>query len=173
MKAKIKILLAIFFIAGILTNCRAQEMDLKKRLGTTLPIDLNGVKIVSRFSDCGEWGGHKEEFLIQASSKDSVFCFFKMYAVNCDTAMKEGFSVSQKLANDTTFILNNQKVSSLEKYFEGMLSLKLSYKFPTNTCNYYGLFNSDSTLRIEFCGGKNSIDNYLKLKNDLGVHKFR
>ena len=124
----VKVLLLIFFAGSLSIIGNSQGINFNNKLSKINPIDLNGFSIISRFSDCGEWGGHKEKFLIKAASKDSVFCIFKIYTVDCDTAMKEGFSISQKFLKDTMFILNEQMTGSFKNYFEKMLSSKLSHR---------------------------------------------
>jgi len=45
----------------------------------------DSIYINTRFSECGEWGGHKEEIIINADKDRRLYLHYKTYPYNCDS----------------------------------------------------------------------------------------
>src|SRR5258706_1163319 len=57
----------------------AAILDSFELLGQTISIE-------ARFSECGEWGGHKEKIIVNVDREQmKVFANYKVYPFNCDS----------------------------------------------------------------------------------------
>jgi len=43
------------------------------------------LRIEARFSECGEWSGHKEEIIVSSDRKENIYATYKISPFNCDS----------------------------------------------------------------------------------------
>ncbi|WP_265129399.1 hypothetical protein [Chryseobacterium oranimense] len=126
--------------------------------------------IKSRFTDCGEWGGHNELIKVYRSKRKMELTYIK-YKVNCGKMDSSGSLIQIK---DTTrhFILSDSQQLSLMNYFNNLMKSKFIDKEYGNSGNSFLIEDSKEQLRFSQYGNNTLfLNNYNTLMQSLGLSK--
>jgi hypothetical protein len=144
----------LFLIIIICSNCNDQAPSKKDTdvnfFDPMLYGAINhsgGLSIETRFSECGEWGGHKEEVLVYADSTQRFHADYQVFPYNCD-------SLPFYLANDNrepiiskSIIVQQKAKKAIISYIQRLIQSKTNERFvdgASNTGNFF--FNRNSRL---------------------------
>ncbi len=109
----------------------------------------NNLKIEARFSECGEWGGHKEDIIITLKEDKRFYATYKIFPFNCDSL--DYYYANEKIAPvfTKTILLNDTSKKSIINYIQRLMESKITEKFPGHAGNFFSVVNSDSTFFIQ------------------------
>jgi hypothetical protein len=133
------------------------------------PLDIinktDTLKILIEFSDCGEWGGHRELIYLQRDSNFNVFARFKMDTVSCDRIVeRNGFGVvddrTRKTLIDTSMILGIDDKKLFSRFLQRLIELYLKKQVNGNSGTVYHIINTDSTLDFWYLNSGDCQDTY-------------
>jgi hypothetical protein len=129
------------------------------------------LSIETRFSECGEWGGHKEQIIIQADSDNSFHANYTVFPYDCDSLPYYiGINNLKPIINKTVAVNDKEKKSILD-YVQRLMQSKIderAFDGATNAGNIFTLTNSDSSLFISLYNNKLSdIESYKQLITEL------
>lgn len=161
--------LSIIFLLG----CKQKTADKAQKLETSF-FDFfefsqaDSLLINARFSECGEWSGHKEEIIINADKNRNFYAHYKVYPYNCDSLKYYYANENLKPKLDKTIRLNDEGKQSIIDYIKRLTQSKITEKFPGHAGNIFSIVKSDSTLIINVYDNKQyDVDSYNKLVTAL------
>lgn len=134
--------------------------------------DIPGkLSIETRFSECGEWGGHKEEISVYADSNKVFRADYRVYPYNCDSiTYYYGNRNLEPVMVKTVALGENEKKSILD-YIRRLTQSKINERLIdllSNTNNVFSIVNFDSTLFIKVRNQKEvDMNSYKKLVSEL------
>jgi len=156
-------------IVVLLSYC---ETDKQKRFNEAVEIDSvvsplasiswqDTLTVVVTFSECGEWGGHREHLSIQQDSASKLYARLVIDSVNCD-------SLVRYYPNETLKRYSRQQIYDSIKYLtlkdelliSGMLQKILEAHleegaFGANFGDLYTIKTSDGSLNLIFWNNAN------------------
>jgi hypothetical protein len=108
------------------------------------------LNITATFSECGEWGGHRENLRIyvKPSDKKNYYLDYLKTNINCDERDEKGYNI-EKIVVQKTIKLNDSNKTSITEYIKRTIDSKVEERFPGNAGNSFSIMNSDSTLVIK------------------------
>jgi len=118
--------------------------------------------IYAKFSECGEWGGHKE--IIKVYLKDTIyFANYIKYDTDCDQMDQYGILPLKKVT-DTVVNLTKSAEDAINKYCHQLLNAKINEISPGHAGNIFILQNAEETLKISiYDSNKSNVLNFNKL----------
>jgi hypothetical protein len=133
------------------------------------PLDIVGsgdtLEITIEFSDCGEWGGHKEMIYLQSNKQQDIIARFIMDTVSCDKIVeKHGVGVlddnNRHLIIDTVKVLNNSDEKLFSLFFQRLLELYLKNEMHANAGARYYVRNTNNSFNIDYWNSGDCRDTY-------------
>ena len=171
---KLTSIFLLFIISSfLLSNCgqkaKQKIKNSESRIFDFLKLTKSDtIRIDARFDECGEWGGHKEEIIIDADEKWNIYVHHKIYPYNCDSLKFYYLNDNLRAKFDTTISLTDKKKQAIIEYIQRMAISKTVETFPGHAGNYFSVVTSDSTLIIKIYDDKRSnVDSYNELVSDL------
>jgi hypothetical protein len=132
------------------------------------PYIKNTFKIEARFSECGEWGGHKEEIFIFADSSRIFYATYKVFPFNCDSLPYYDYKENLTPTINKTIVLNETTKKSIIDYILRLTQSKITERFPGQAGNFFSVANSDSTFYIQVYDSKEfDIESFRQLVMEL------
>ena len=143
----------------ILTSCSQQQDkkgDSQELINFFSPIEISEgttqpstLKIEARFSECGEWGGHKENIIITADENKKFYAAYKIFPFNCDSL--DFYYNNKNLPSifNKTIHLNEATKKSIVDYIERMRNSKIDAGIVGHAGNIFSVISSDSTINIQ------------------------
>jgi hypothetical protein len=110
--------------------------------------------IEARFSECGEWGGHKEMINVSSANKKAYDVVYKIFPYNCDSLSYYYANDTLKPAKEIKVVLNERKEKAIINYMYRFFESKLTESFPGHAGNIFTMANSDSTFFIRVYDNK-------------------
>jgi len=166
-----------FFSIILLTACNPkQQTEHYSRNSITFfdPIKFstqnnkNTFKIEARFSECGEWGGHKEEIIIFADTSRMFYATYKVFPFNCDSLPYYNYKENLTPTIIKTIVLNDTTKKSIIDYILRLTQSKITERFPGHAGNFFSIANSDSTFYIQVYDSKEfDIKSFRQLVTEL------
>jgi hypothetical protein len=163
------LLLSIFFLLG----CRQKSSRTSKKSHSNIFSFLklsqtDSIYITARFSECGEWGGHKEEIIINADERWNTYVHYKVFPYNCDS-INFYYSNDNLLPKiDTIINLSDRGKQSIKEYIQRLAQSKVMEEFPGHAGDYFSVVTSDSALIIKVYDDKlSNVDSFNKLVSGL------
>ena len=159
----------IFFYATlvtliILTACKQQKVDKVEENKESIvffdPIELgstnqlSNLKIEARFSECGEWGGHKEEIIVSSDRKENISATYNIYPFNCDSLDYYYGKNDLTPTSSKTILLNEKTKKAIVDYIHRLTQSKIAERFPGHAGNLFSIVNTDSSLNIQVYDNK-------------------
>lgn len=169
-----KIYLLLFFFI-IFTNCsdnkNIEETNYSKQeysLGNILSYNnKDTIFIKSRFTDCGEWGGHEEMMKIYRSGKN-INLNYTRFEVNCGVRDSVGSIIQKKELNKNILLSNSQKLIVMN-YITALMKFQFLDKEISNSGNFFYLTNTKENLKLSIWGNNPLfIGYYNNLMSSLG-----
>jgi hypothetical protein len=133
------------------------------------PLDIvrldDTLKITIEFSDCGEWGGHKEMIYIQSNKQYDITARFIMDSVSCDKIVeKDGVGVlddkNRHILIDTVKVLNNSDEKLFSLFFQRLVELYLKNEMHSNAGARYVVKNTNNSFYIDYWNSGDCRDTY-------------
>jgi hypothetical protein len=133
------------------------------------PLDIVGLKdtlkILIEFSDCGEWGGHKELIYLQRNKEQKVFARFIKDTVSCGKIVeRNGVGVlddkNRLILIDTVKVLSIGDEKLISKFLQRLLELYLKNEIYSNAGAMYHVINTDKTLDFQYWNSGDCRDTY-------------
>lgn len=119
---------------------------------------LNGksnLTINARFSECGEWGGHREIITIYSDKDRNFHATYEVYPFNCDSLDYYYNNGTLKPILNQKVKLNDDRKKSIIAYIHRLINSKITERaVPNHANNYFSVVNSDSTFLIEVADTK-------------------
>jgi hypothetical protein len=162
-------LLLLIFLA----SCQQKTEHKEQYLETSFfdPFEFSqadSLLINARFSECGEWSGHKEKIIIYADKNGNFHAHYKVYPYNCDSLKYYYANENLKPKFDKTIALNDKGKQSIIDYIKRLTQSKITEQFPGHAGNVFSVVKSDSTLIINVYDRKQyDLDSYNKLITEL------
>ena len=167
-------LLLIFF------SCSKNELNSEKNLEKYDFDNLYEVNyedtlyIKSKFSECGEWGGHDEVikvFLVK--ERKTMLRFERNEVIDCDIRNSKG-DIVKKPNLKKQFILSASEKKAIMSYFNQLTKSKFSEKDFGNSGNSFSIEDSKGNLKISTYGNHQfDIDLYNNLLKSLKIPEVR
>jgi len=137
----------IIFCVGILSCSTRQPGD--NDCDELLSLH-DSLTLEARFSECGEWGGHREQILISNWKRDSSALIHTIYPYKCD-------SLDYYYGNDSIAPVSIRQISLLDsnakqaviQYIQQLILSKSKERFPGHAGNIFSVQNSTKTLKIK------------------------
>ncbi len=177
MNSNFPISILLLTLLFIFSNCgqKAKQGEQRKEVTFFDPIELgqfNGtsnLSIEAKFSECGEWGGHRETINVNSDKQQILYATYNVYPFNCDSL---DYFYGNRNLNPTIVrkvILDEQKQQSIVDYVERLTRSRIAQRFPTsNANNVFSIVNSDSTLVIRVFGNREyEIQSFKKVVSEL------
>lgn len=129
------------------------------------------LNIYCEFSECGEWGGHKEYITISKKDKKSFKLNYEKYSADCDSMIQVfngiGYLLEPKseLIESKEIVIKEKEKMAILYFSNEMVKSKFKETFPGHAGLILSITNSDSTFMIRTYGG--NANHYLKLLNEL------
>ena len=99
------------------------------------------------FSECGEFGGHKERIdIFRNSSKREYFMNYVVDSI--DVACPEGFEENAIVVTDEIIKLNLENEYAIMKYLDSLFARVLISKSPSHSNDYFSAYTRYSGLRL-------------------------
>lgn len=125
-----------------------------------LNVTLN---LSAQFSECGEFGGHKELMKIYTNQKKEFYLDYKKFGIDC-----RNLSENHDLVFSKTLEINEENKKSIVEYIHRMIDAKIRERNDSNAANSFSVNISDSTFVIEVNDlNEENIRSYKTLLNDL------
>jgi len=131
------------------------------------------LKILVQFSDCGEWGGHKESIYLIRNKENKIYARFIMDSVPCDKIIeKSGIGLlddkTRRIVLDTTKLLNLEDEKLVSLFLQRLLELYLKNEVHANAGTVFHILNSDSSLNFTYWNSGDCRDTfYEKVRKQL------
>ena len=126
--------------------------------------------INTRFSECGEWGGHLEEMKIIAKPSDSKFYLnYLKTEINCESYVEgKGFAIDTTVTK--TIALSRKSKKAILNYLEKLAVAKITSRFPGYFGNIYEARKSDSTFVLQvYDSRKSTLKAYQRMLKKLNL----
>ena len=133
------------------------------------PLDIvdktDTLKIQIEATDCGEWGGHRENIFIQRNLKNKLFARFIMDTVPCDKIVEKGGAgvlddKTRVIVLDTTKLLNFGEEKLISIFLQRLLELYLKNEVHSNSGTVYQVINTNSSLNFTYWNSGDCRDTY-------------
>lgn len=123
--------------------------------------------VKSRFSDCGEWGGHSELIKIYRAEKKLKLTYIK-FKVDCDMRDSEGSIIQNKEFTRHVLLSNSQQLA-LMNYMNDLMKFQFLTKEISHSGNSFYLYNTKEDLKIYHYGNQPLLlNNYNILMTEFG-----
>jgi len=133
------------------------------------------LNINARFSECGEWGGNKENLKIFVKNKNiyeqnkEIYLEYIKIKMDCGTSEKMT-QPKESVENTKTILLNDENLNAITEYIEKMVNSKRYEEFPGHAGNSFSVYNSDSTLVVRnYSNDSKNERNFRKLMSKLNL----
>jgi hypothetical protein len=128
----------------------------------------SNISIEARFSECGEWGGHKEKLIVFADTSMNIHVRYLVYPYNCDSLKFYYGNENLNPVVDTTMTVGDIEKRSLSEYLQRITQAKIAERYPGHAGNVFSVLKSDSTFFIRVYDNKESnVNDYKKLIGEL------
>jgi len=163
------------------------DSEYENMLGVVSNADT--IKIIVEFSECGEWGGHREWIHLFRESNGKIHAHLKVDTVSCDRIITKYDRAYQAyysdLADEERVIrqekwksLNNKDEQLISRFISRLLKLYLSHNYLNRNEDslfiYRGagkviqVMNTNSTLDFTFYNSDNySNTKYSKMRDEI------
>jgi hypothetical protein len=84
----------------------------------------SNLSIEARFSECGEWGGHKERIIVFADTNMNIHARYLVYPYNCDSLKFYYGNENLFPVVDTTIRVGDSEKQSLTDYLQRIMEAK-------------------------------------------------
>jgi hypothetical protein len=129
------------------------------------------LSIEARFSECGEWGGHKEEIVIYADSSETFHADYRVFPYNCDSLSYYIGNKNLKPVISKTVTIQEKDKKAIIAYIQRLTQSKINERLidgASNAGNVFSIANPDSTFFISVRNRKDADANsYNKLVHEL------
>ncbi|MPQ49314.1 hypothetical protein GCQ56_20160 [Marinifilum sp. N1E240] len=133
------------------------------------PDDISGFQeerlvfeIKAGFSECGEWGGHKEKMFITARKDKEFYLKYELWCANCDSLIEHNDSLGtytaplMNLVDSSTIRLNNKHKEAVRKFTQDLVEAKFREIFPGHAGNSFEAYKyrgyGGTSLKIQVYG---------------------
>lgn len=127
-------------------------------------------EITTTYAECGEWGGHTEEIIIQSDDKGIIHGMFYKYRYNCDSI---GYYYSKPFDSLTIQTSKEFEIIPMNlKHIKRYSLLMLNKNFNNHHIGHSGYSHSINSInfKLEYFG-YGLISEYEKLKQNLGIEQ--
>ena len=168
MKIIFFLILSILFLLGCGQKSRQEGQYPYSNIFSFLELSkTDSIYIAARFSECGEWGGHKEEIIIDADQNRNIYVHHKIYPYNCDSLEFYYANDNLEPSFNTTVSLTDEGRQSIRDYIQRLTQSKINEAFPGHAGNYFSIITSDSTFIKVYDDKQDDVDSYNKLVSEL------
>ncbi|RZM25404.1 MAG: hypothetical protein EOO88_19440 [Pedobacter sp.] len=122
------------------------------------------VMVLAKFTECGEWGGHKEQSRIYREN-DSLFFDYEKFKVNCDSAVQESYRYSQAFDRGLKRIyVNARKQGIIRNFIDEMIARNFVDEFAGHAGFVLKISTSSSHFNISnYPGDENLYQEFISL----------
>lgn len=104
------------------------------------------LKLTARFSECGEFGGHKEKIQIYRNHKREYFAIFTKDSIDLDCS--NDFEENAILIKDTVLKINISKEKLVLKYLNQLYKRSITGKTINHSNNYFRATTNHTGLSL-------------------------
>lgn len=109
------------------------------------------LRINAVFSECGEWGGHKESLIIYSNEKREIYADYKKFSFSCDSLdyYYKNKAIIKPVFNKK-IKLNTKKEDEITKYIISLTKAKMTKKeVPMHSGNMFSVeLDEDFKIKI-------------------------
>lgn len=126
--------------------------------------------IKTRFSECGEWGGHDEIIkLYFVKDKRTIMQFKRNEINNCDERNDKG-EIIKKIALEKQILLSKTEKKAVMIYINNLTKSKFLESGFSNAANCFTVESSNKNFRISTCNNQVfNLESYNNLLKDLQI----
>ncbi|WP_146171793.1 hypothetical protein [Flavobacterium magnum] len=144
------------------------DMNKKNSFFDLYYLSSSNFYITTKFSECGEWGGHKEGMKIFSDVKRKQYKL-DYYKLSFDCENVQNANIDTLVHK--TILLNSHSQNAINKYLQELVIAKVRSKFPGHSGNYFTAASADSTFRIElYDADKRNLKSYSHLLKKLRLN---
>jgi len=124
--------------------------------------------VETRFSECGEWGGHKETLSIDELKDMKLRVKYDVYPYNCDSINYYNANDNLNPSTHKQIDLDEDQIKPILDYIQRLTQSKISERFPGHAGNIFEITNSDSTFVLSvYSNEKADMNSYIRLLREL------
>lgn len=145
-------LFAVFTLLGC-SSKKKNETDFKRLLNNSIEKNPLGIlyqtdtlKLTAQFSECGEFGGHKESIEIFCNYKREYFAKYVRNSMDLDCP--NNFEETAIIVKDTLFKINSNKEKLVIKYLDKLYRRTLTPKMISHSNDYFKAKTKNSGLSL-------------------------
>jgi hypothetical protein len=175
----------LFILLALSVSCqkKAKKEPIPKVKENTIdffePADLgafgSGTRLIiyAGFDECGEWGGHEENFEIFSKEDKQFYAKYTRTKVDCEKiGTLYGKPEFQKPYINKEIKLSDKEKLAINEYLSSLIKSKIKEHFPGNSGQSFGAIKTDSTLIIRvYDHNKGNLKNYNKLLTEFNLQK--
>ncbi|NTS43059.1 hypothetical protein HRG84_19395 [Flavisolibacter sp. BT320] len=172
MKVFLSILILLLFQA-IFTSCnraknntyQARKVDFFDPIALGATSKTDNLLIEARFSECGEWSGHKEKIIVYADSTGNIHALYQLFPYNCDSLQYYygNEDISPIIEKDQ--IVGDREKQAISEYIQGLTQAKMTERpidRASHSAKVFSLKTADSTFLIRLVTNKESDEKHYK-----------
>jgi hypothetical protein len=180
-KLTMRIFFILFFFSVIVGCLSCKEGTRSTRQNTNIsffdPMEFGAtnpagrLSIEARFSECGEWGGHKEEVIIYADSTERFHADYRVFPYNCDSLPFYLANYNVRPIVSKSIIVQENEKKAIIGYIQRLIQSKINERLvdgASNAGNVFSIVNSDSTFFLSVRNSKETdADSYKQFIREL------
>lgn len=146
------LLLVVFAFLGC-SSKKKNETDFKQLINNSIEKNPLGIlyqtdtlKLTAQFSECGEFGGHKESIEIFCNYKREYFAKYVRNSINLDCP--NNFEETAIIIKDTLFKIDSNKEKLIVKYLDKLYRRTLKPKMISHWSDYFKAKTKNSGLSL-------------------------
>ena len=133
------------------------------------PLDIihrdDTLNIIMQSSECGEWGGHKEQLKLIRNENRKLYIRFIVDTVSCDFLSspdwnKESAEKSRVVVLDTSKYLKSIDEKIISIFLQRLLELQLRHEIHDHFGNSFEVYNTRKTLHLSYWNSSNCKNTY-------------
>ena len=123
--------------------------------------------IKTRFTECGEWGGHLELSRIFLKGHQ-FYIIYQNYSSDCSSIKENNGEPIQTLIKTKSKRLNENDEQLIRQYLHQTLDAKLKEQFPGQVGYIFKVYNTDNSINLSvYTWGAKIKDQYIQLIKKL------
>ncbi len=165
------LILAIIILASCSTS-KNNVLNLQKLIDGTVPknplgflYQLDTLTLTARFSECGEFGGHKEKFLVFTDFRKQYFVKYTKDSIDLDCP--NDFEENAVIIQDTFFKINVKKEKLIEAYLGKLYTRAMTPKIISHANDYFNATTKHTGLSLYTAEPKRDWHEFRKLQIEL------
>ena len=118
----------------------------------------------ARFDECGEWGGHKEMFVIYSSENHELLLDYTQDTVDCS---KPYAKESRVVVVEKSQVLSEDAQKVIVEYLQNLVEESLKFNLGSHAGRYYSASTKDTSFIVTYHDDSDQWQEYEKMKKKV------